>query len=127
VTIADFANPSNELAKWETLKKTEKTSGFRASLPGCHFTTEVQEMTSWVVRFSKPLRIGAAPFTALVWKTGKVLLLVNERGDFATAQMTETKKFTVKGVKGWDDGLVGEIANEGKEIAWANGSTWKRP
>jgi hypothetical protein len=62
-----------------------------------------------------------------IFQHGRVLLLVNELGDFATARMTEPKKFTVKGVKGWDDGLVGEIVKEGKEIAWANGSTWKRP
>ncbi len=59
-----------------------------------------------------------------IFQQGRVLLLVNEHGDFATARMTEAKKFTVKG---WEDGLAGEVAKEGKEIAFANGSIWKRP
>jgi hypothetical protein len=59
-----------------------------------------------------------------VFQQGRVMLLVNERGEFATALMTEGKQFTVKG---WEDGLVGELVKEGKEIAWTNGSTWKRP
>jgi hypothetical protein len=52
---------------------------------------------------------------------GRVLLFVNEHGDIYTGRMTEAKKFMCK------DGLAGEIAKEGKEIAWSNGSTWKRP
>jgi hypothetical protein len=38
--------------------------------------------------------------------------------------MTAAKKFTVKG---WEDGLAGALAKEDREIAWTNGSTWKRP
>jgi hypothetical protein len=38
--------------------------------------------------------------------------------------MTEAKKFSVKG---WEDSLAAELAKEDKEIAWTNGSTWKRP
>jgi hypothetical protein len=59
-----------------------------------------------------------------IFRHGRVLLLVNEHGDFATARMTAAGKFTVKG---WEDGLAGELAKEEKEIAWTNGSTWKRP
>jgi hypothetical protein len=59
-----------------------------------------------------------------IFQQGRVLLLVNEHGDFATARITEGKKFTVKG---WEDGLAGELAKEGKEIAFSNGSAWKRP
>jgi hypothetical protein len=57
-----------------------------------------------------------------IFQHGRVLLVVNEQGDFTTSRMTEAKKFTAKG---WGD-LVGELTKEGKEIAWANGSTWKR-
>jgi hypothetical protein len=46
------------------------------------------------------------------------------RGEFAMERMTEIKKLTIKG---WEDGLVGEIAKEGKEITWSNGTSWKRP
>jgi hypothetical protein len=59
-----------------------------------------------------------------IFQQGRVLLLVNEHGDFATGRMTEVKKFTVKG---WEDGLAAELVKEDKEIAWTNGSTWKRP
>ena len=58
-----------------------------------------------------------------IFQHGRVLLLVNEHGDFATARMTETTKFATKG---WEDGLAAELTKEGKEIAWTNGSTWKR-
>jgi hypothetical protein len=67
-----------------------------------------------------------------IFQQGRILLLVNEAGQLATARMTEAKKFvTVKGLlvngEGWEEGLVGEITDEGKAITWANGSTWKRP
>jgi hypothetical protein len=70
------------------------------------------------------LREGTEGEPCAIFQHGRILLLVNEYGDFATARMTEAKKFTTKG---WEDGLVGEIADEGKKIAWTNGSTWKRP
>jgi hypothetical protein len=61
------------------------------------------------------------------FQQGSVLLLVNKNGDLATAMMTEAKKFTVKAnIKGWDEGLIGELVEEGKQIKWSNGSVWKR-
>ena len=64
-----------------------------------------------------------------VFQHGRVLLLVNEEGELATAKMTEETKFvTLKGIdQSWEVGLVGELDKEGKAISWANGSTWKRP
>ena len=67
-----------------------------------------------------------------IFQQGRILLLVNEEGQLATARMTEGRKFvTVKGLlvngEGWEEGLVGELAEDGKTISWANGSTWKRP
>jgi tetratricopeptide (TPR) repeat protein/tRNA A-37 threonylcarbamoyl transferase component Bud32 len=56
-----------------------------------------------------------------VFQQGRALLLVNQRGEFATAVMSEPKKFTVKG---WEEGLRGELAEEGKKITWSNGTTW---
>ena len=61
-----------------------------------------------------------------IFQQGRVLLLVNEEGDLATARITEAAKFVV--LKGdWEEGLVGELAKDGKAIGWANGTTWKRP
>ena len=58
-----------------------------------------------------------------IFQHGRVLLLVNERGDFATGRIIEPNKLEVKG---WD-GLVGELVDEGKTISWGNGTKWKRP
>jgi hypothetical protein len=61
-----------------------------------------------------------------VFQHGRVLLLVNERGEFATGRITEATKLIVQ--KGsWDEGLVGELTDEGKTISWGNGTKWKRP
>jgi hypothetical protein len=59
-----------------------------------------------------------------VFQHGRVLLLVNERGEFATGRLTEVTKVAVRG---WEEGLVGELSDEGKTIAWGNGTKWKRP
>jgi hypothetical protein len=60
-----------------------------------------------------------------VFQQGRVLLLINEKGDIASGQMTEANQFTV--VKGWDaGGLVGRIVERGKVIAWAGGGNWKK-
>ena len=61
-----------------------------------------------------------------IFQQGRVLLLVNEEGELATGRITEGEKFVV--LKGdWEEGLVGELAKDGKAISWANGTTWKRP
>jgi hypothetical protein len=53
------------------------------------------------------------------------LLLVNEEGEWATGRITEADKLVV--LKGREEGLVGELAKDGKAINWSNGTTWKRP
>jgi hypothetical protein len=58
-----------------------------------------------------------------VFQQGRVLLLVNESGELATGSMTEAKKWTVKG---WEDGLTGELVDDGKKITWSNGTNWTR-
>jgi hypothetical protein len=62
-----------------------------------------------------------------IFQQGRVLLLVNENGELATGRITEAEKFVVLKGDGWEEGLVGEVAKEGKAISWANGTTWKRP
>jgi len=62
-----------------------------------------------------------------IFQHGRVLLLINEEGEFATARLIEAKKFVVLKSEHWEEGLVGELDNEGKTIAWTNGTTWKRP
>jgi hypothetical protein len=55
------------------------------------------------------------------------LLLVNENGELATGRITEANKLVVLKGDGWEEGLVGELAEKGKAISWGNGTTWKRP
>jgi hypothetical protein len=62
-----------------------------------------------------------------IFQQGRVLLLVNEDGELATGRITEATKLVVLKSASWEEGLVGELAQEGKAISWANGTTWKRP
>ncbi len=57
-----------------------------------------------------------------IFQHGRVLLLVNERGEFVTGRITEANKLS------WGvDGLVGELVDAGKTISWGNGTKWSRP
>jgi hypothetical protein len=62
-----------------------------------------------------------------IFQHGRVLLLVNEEGELATARLTEAKKLVVLKSDSWETGLSGELDEKGKTIAWSNGTTWKRP
>jgi hypothetical protein len=73
------------------------------------------------------LREGNKDQPCAIFQHGRILLLVNEEGEFATARLTEASKFVVLKGEGWEEGLVGELKQKGKAIAWSNGTTWKRP
>ena len=82
-----------------------------------------KEPSKWVGEW---LFEGNADQPCAIFQHGKVLLMVNEEGDFETGRITEhTKIVTLKGA--WEEGLVGELTDEGKTIRWGNGTTWKRP
>src|SRR5215472_1529608 len=55
-----------------------------------------------------------------IFQHDRMLLLVNEEGEFATARLSEAKKFVVLKGEGWEEGLVGELDDQGKAIAWSN-------
>jgi hypothetical protein len=55
---------------------------------------------------------------------GRVLILINEKGDIATGQMTEANQFRV--LRGWGEEVVGRILDRGRLIAWKGGGNWKR-
>jgi hypothetical protein len=59
-----------------------------------------------------------------VWQQGRVLILINEKGDLATGQFTEANQFSI--LKGWDGDLTGRVADRGKTIIWKGGGSWKR-
>lgn len=61
-----------------------------------------------------------------VIQQGRVLLVVNQRGDMAVGRITGSGAFHIlKGV-GWDSGLRGELTADGISITWSNGSRWTR-
>jgi hypothetical protein len=70
---------------------------------------------------------GKADQPCAIFQQGRILLLVNENGDLATGRITEANKLVVLKGDGWEEGLVGELAEKGKAISWGNGTTWKRP
>jgi hypothetical protein len=78
--------------------------------------------SNWVGEW---LREGDADKPCAIFQKGRVLLLVNEDGEFATGKITEANKITTR----WreEDGLIGELVDKGKTISWGNGTTWKRP
>lgn len=59
-----------------------------------------------------------------VFQQGRVLILINEKGDLATGQFTEANQFTV--LKGWGGESVGRVVDRGRVIAWKGGGNWKR-
>jgi hypothetical protein len=61
-----------------------------------------------------------------IFVQGRVLLVVNEKGDLGTGRVTEAGKFVILKGDGWEEGLVGELAEGGKVIAWKGGATWKK-
>jgi hypothetical protein len=58
-----------------------------------------------------------------ILQQGRCLLLVNEGGSAAIAEMTDANSLVVHT---WGN-LVGEIAKGGRTITWKNGAIWKRP
>src|SRR5215831_4421353 len=56
-----------------------------------------------------------------IFQHGRILLLVNEEGELATARLTEARKFVVlRGYGGWgEEGLVGKLDKKGKTISWS--------
>ncbi|MBA4064652.1 MAG: hypothetical protein C0501_13250 [Isosphaera sp.] len=59
-----------------------------------------------------------------IFQHGRVLLLVNERGDLASAVLTAEDKVSVQ--QGWEQGYTGAIGDRGKTIVWKDGAEWKR-
>jgi hypothetical protein len=57
---------------------------------------------------------------------GRVMLLVNERGQIGVGRLKEVNKFVVIAGDGWEEGLVGEFHERRKLIAWKGGGAWKR-
>ncbi len=60
-----------------------------------------------------------------IFQAGRVLILVNEKGDIASGRMTEANEFRI--VQGWGGGdLSGRVGERGKVILWKGTGNWKR-
>ncbi|HEX5070706.1 MAG TPA: hypothetical protein VFV78_10885 [Vicinamibacterales bacterium] len=69
---------------------------------------------------------GAADQPCAVFRNGEVLLVVNERGDLATARMAGAAKLAIVKGTGWMAGVTAELHDDGRSLVWSDGSTWKR-
>jgi hypothetical protein len=61
-----------------------------------------------------------------IFQQGRMLLLVNERGDLGTGRINGTKTISVFGGSTWQPGLLGQILDNGRSISWQNDNTWTR-
>lgn len=72
------------------------------------------------------LMAGRADQPSAIFRHGSVLLVVNERGDLATARAQDATHFVVVKGQGWESGVTAEIRENGKSIIWRDGSVWTR-
>jgi hypothetical protein len=70
---------------------------------------------------------GMEDLPCAIFQQGRLLLMVNEKGQLATGRIIGTNEIILANGEGFEGGLVGEIDDEEKLIAWKNGTTWKRP
>ena len=61
-----------------------------------------------------------------IFQQGSVLLIVNERGDLATAHTTGADSFTIVGGNGWARGLSAKLLDRGKSIQWSDATSWAK-
>ena len=62
-----------------------------------------------------------------IFREGGVLLVVNERGDMATARLEGGNRVVVVKGAGWEPGATAELRENGRVLAWRDGSVWLRP
>jgi hypothetical protein len=61
-----------------------------------------------------------------IFQQGRMLLLVNEKGELGSAKINGGKTIQIFGGSTWKPGLLGQITEKGKVIVWANDVTWIR-
>lgn len=59
-----------------------------------------------------------------IFQQGPILLIVNEQGQFATAQITSSDSFTILSGNGWAPGLTAKLSERGKRIDWSDKVAW---
>ena len=83
---------------------------------------------------SKPVQVagewhlgGQAEQVCAIFRQGGVLLIVNERGDMATGKLEAANRVVVVKGAGWAPGITAELRENGRVLAWKDGSVWTRP
>lgn len=61
-----------------------------------------------------------------IYRHNGLLVVVNEKGEPATARATGRKLVILKG-DDWPSGLAAELRDSGRILAWENGTFWHRP
>jgi hypothetical protein len=112
-----------KLMRRDVLKTVSAAAGGLLLLGGASSAAEPERASKLAGEW---LNNGKLDQPCAIFAQGRVLLLVNEKGDFAVGYITEANKFAVvKG--GWGEGVEGEIAKGNNTINWKEGGTWKRP
>ena len=101
--------------------KTVAAAGGLLLLSGLASADECDELPTLTGEW---LNRGKADQPCAIFQQGRVLLLINEKGDIASGQLTGPNQFTV--LRGWEEGVVGRVVERGRRIAWKGGGTWKR-
>ena len=70
---------------------------------------------------------GQAEQVCAIFRQGGVLLIVNERGDMATGKLEAANRVVVVKGGGWTVGITAELRENGRVLAWQDGSVWTRP
>jgi hypothetical protein len=55
-----------------------------------------------------------------------ILVLINEHGAIAGGKIIDNSTIIALQGPGWAPNLVGEVSPDEKQIAWKNGTTWRR-
>lgn len=87
-----------------------------ASLPT---TTQADLAGEWWVSDQPDLKCA-------IFRQGDVLLIVNGRGDLATAKIEAEARVVILKGEGWALGAAAEIRDGGKTLAWSGGAAWRR-
>jgi hypothetical protein len=61
-----------------------------------------------------------------IFRHGDVLLIVNERGDVASARLENAQRVIIRKGADWQDGSSADLRDAGQSLVWTDGSVWVR-
>lgn len=110
-------------ARWERIVSLQiEPRAERMTALHCHEVLEREGEAnlsgSWICKAKCPA--GGEGKTASIAHNGEALTFTNEGGQSSAGRFTGSKSVVARG---WGN-LTGTIANDGKELRWANGTIW---